>query len=168
MIIRREQPGDEPAIFEVHRCEFPTDAEAKLVDRLRADGMASVSLVAFVDERIIGHVLLSPVTLTPSPFEAPTGLGLAPVAVLPVHHRKGVGSQLIESGIAECRRMGIDYVVVLGEPEFYRRFGFAKASDRGLDNEYGAEEHFMVIERTQGVLDGVRGLVRYAPAFAEL
>lgn len=130
--------------------------------------MAPVSYVAFLEQQIVGHVLFSPVTLTPEPTEPLPGLGLAPVAVLPGHQRKGIGSQLIEAGLSECRRLGIPYVVVLGEPVFYHRFGFKKASDRGLDNEYGVDGPFMAIELIPGSLDGVHGLVHYAPAFADL
>lgn len=168
MIIRREQSGDKAAIYRVHQSAFPTEAEARLVDRLRTDGMALISYVALVEEQIVGNVLFSPVTLTPAPTKPLSGLGLAPIAVLPNHQRKGIGSQLIEAGLSECSRLDVPYVVVLGEPEFYHRFGFKKASDRGLDNEYGVDDPFMVVELIPGSLDGVRGLVRYSPAFVDL
>ena len=66
-----------------------------------------------------------------------------------------------------CLEAGYDAVVVLGEPDYYSRFGFQRAGDRGLGNEYGADEHFMVVELRDGVLDGADGTVRYRPEFRE-
>ena len=70
LTIRPEQPADAAAIFEVHRAAFPTDAEARLVDRLRAHANARVSLVAVVDELIVGHIVFSPVSLVTPGFAA--------------------------------------------------------------------------------------------------
>ena len=89
-----------------------------LVDRLRADGDAAIALVAAEHGRIIGQILFSPVR---APFRA---LALAPVAVLPGRQRQGIGSALIESGLARATTAGWEGVFVVGEPAFYRRFGF--------------------------------------------
>lgn len=164
--IRPERPGDSDAIHAVHRAAFPTDAEARLVDRLRADGAARVSLVAEVDGGIVGHIVFSPVSLA-SDSGAVAGLGLAPVAVLPDHQRRGVGSALIREGLAACRDVGCDFVVLLGHPEYYPRFGFRRASEVGLSNEYGADEAFMVLELQEGTLPQGGGLVKYGRQFAE-
>jgi putative acetyltransferase len=163
-IIRAEQTEDRQAIWMVHTAAFPTDGEAQLVDALRAGGKATVSLVAEQDGAIVGHVLFSPVTGA----SGRPGVGLAPVAVLPAWQRRGIGSKLIEAGIVACRDAGIGFIVVLGHAGYYPRFGFRKASDFGLANEYDADEEFMVLELQPGALMGERGLVRYAAEFAAL
>jgi putative acetyltransferase len=161
--IRPETPADIAAVREVHLAAFPTDAESRLVDALRASGRAIVSLVAEVRGEVLGHVLLSPVELDPKgPLR---GAGLAPVAVLPGHQRRGIGGALIRAGLARCAALGLDFVVVLGDPGYYGRFGFRRASDLGLGNEYGADEAFGVLELRPGSFGGTRALVRYAPEF---
>jgi putative acetyltransferase len=160
-------PADRQAIFAVHAAAFPTDAEARLVDALRAAGKARVSLVAEVGGAIAGHVLFSPVAVEISADGWP-GAGLAPLAVRPTLQRRGIGGLLVESGLEACRRAGFGFVVVLGEPRYYGRFGFRRARDLDLRSEYGADEEFMARELCAGGLAGVTGLVRYAPEFTAL
>jgi putative acetyltransferase len=92
-------------------------------------------------------------------------VGLGPVAVLPEFQGRGTGSSLIRRGLEECKRAGYEIAVVLGSDLYYPRFGFSRASDYGLDNEYGAGEHFMAVELREGALAQVAGLVKYAPEF---
>jgi putative acetyltransferase len=163
LVIRAEVPADAEAVRAVHEAAFPTDAEARLVGLLHQNGRATVSLVAELEGRVVGHVLFSPVSVETSP--SAVGLGLAPVAVLPEFQRRGVGSGLIREGLDVCRRMGVEYVVLVGHPDYYPRFGFRRAGQFGLGNEYGADEAFQVIElRPGGIPSG--GLVRYGPEFA--
>jgi putative acetyltransferase len=161
MRIRPEQPADESAIFAVHAAAFPSDAEAKLVDHLRAAGRLTISLVAEDAGQIVGHIAFTPVTL-PGTRDA---LGLAPVAVIPARQRQGIGSELIREGLAAAASLATEFVVVLGHPTYYPRFGFQRAADFGLQNEYGADEAFMVREFRSGALPPDGGLVQYAPEF---
>jgi len=158
---RPEHAADVPAIRGILESAFPSPAEARLVDALRAAGRLTLSVVACDDASIVGHVAFSPVTAG-----AATGLGLAPMAVLPAHQNRGIGALLVREGLASCAQLGCGFVVVLGEPEYYGRFGFERASGRGLDNEYGADEAFMVLELRPGALPAEGGLVRYAQEFA--
>jgi len=163
-LIRPERGGDAAAIRRVHETAFPTAAEADLVERLRAGGKAVIALVAEDAGSIVGHILFSPVAL--EPLAGTVGLGLAPVAVLPDHEKHGVGRRLIQNGLAECRAWGAGFVVVIGDPPYYGRFGFEPAQQYGLRNEYGAGEAFMVFELNSGALPPPGTLVKYAPEFS--
>ncbi|WP_437963327.1 N-acetyltransferase [Sorangium sp. So ce260] len=164
MSIRPERAGDEAGIRAVHIAAFPSALEAELVDRLRDAGRSRVSLVAEMERGIVGHVLFSPVTISGDGASG-GGLGLAPLAVLPDLHGGGVGSALARRGIEACRDAGYAFAVVLGEPGYYARFGFTKASAYGLGNEYAADEAFMAMELAEHALKGARGVVRYSPEF---
>ncbi len=163
--IRPEEPTDAAAVRRVLEAAFPTAAEARLVDLLRAGGHLTLSLVA-EENGAVGYIAFSPVIVNE---EAPeqTGVGLAPVAVLPDHQRRGIGERLIREGLAACEAAGYGFVVVLGEPEYYRRFGFDRGDRRGLANEYGADEAFMVLELKEGAIPGGGGVVRYGAEFGE-
>lgn len=158
---RPEHAADVAQVCAILEAAFPSPAEARLVDALRASGRLAVSLVATDGHEVIGHVAFSPVTVAGA-----SGLGLAPMAVLPAHQNKGVGALLVREGLASCAEAGCGFVVVLGEPEYYGRFGFERASARALDNEYGVDEAFMVLELRAGAVPEGGGLVRYAPEFA--
>lgn len=106
VVIRPEQPKDFAAVRDLNLAAFPSPAEANLVDELRANAKAALSLVAVQDNRIVGHILFSPVTVESNNGEYPV-LGLAPMAVLPKFQRKGVGSLLVTAGLAHCKRAGV-------------------------------------------------------------
>jgi putative acetyltransferase len=163
--IRLETAGDHAAIGQVLQAAFPTDAEALLVERLRESGRLAIALVADDGGKVVGHIAFSPVTVETRAVTF-SGLGLAPVAVVPGRQRQGIGKALIRAGLQACARAGRDFVVVLGEPDYYRQFGFMRAADLGLRNEYAADEEFRVLELRPGGLAGAAGLVRYAPEFA--
>jgi putative acetyltransferase len=165
--IRDESPPDYEAVYRVNQQAFETGTEADLVNLLRSNGKAVISLVAEARGMIVGHILFSPVTIEP-PRSNWNALGLAPVAVSTRWQRQGIGKELVKTGIARCRSLGTDLVFVLGHPQYYPKFGFHKASDFGISNEYQAEEAFMVLELVPGTLHRSRGLVKYAPEFNEL
>ena len=75
---------------------------------------------------------------------------------------------MINEGLQRCIELGIHLVLVLGDPAYYTKFGFRRSKHFGLGNEYQADEHFMVVELTPGVLDSFTGLVKYAPEFQEV
>ena len=166
LTIRPERDSDAPAVRRVNLAAFPTAAEADLVDSLRRQGASVVSLVAqHADSEPVGHILVSPVTL--SGVDDVRMLGLAPMAVEPDRQRQGIGSQLVRAGIEACRKAGAGAVVVVGHPAFYPRFGFVPASRLRLRCEYDVpDEVFMALELVPGVLAGRSGLVQYHPAFA--
>jgi putative acetyltransferase len=164
-LVRFEQPSDVPAIDHVLRSAFPTDQEARLVNRLRKHQRLRLSLVAGTDGLIAGHIAFSEVSIAAS-VASSTGVGLAPLAIPPELQRQGLGVQLVGEGLCACERLGAGFVVVLGAPEYYHRFGFRNADLFGLENEYGAGEAFMALELKTGSI--TPGLVRYAPEFSDL
>jgi len=95
-------------------------------------------------------------------------MGLAPMAVLPDHQREGIGSELVRTGIERLRNVGCPFVIVLGHPEYYPRFGFEVASHHGIRGEWDVpDEAFMILVLDESEMQGVSGLVKYRPEFAE-
>lgn len=160
MIIRAEAPQDAEAVAEVIESAFGQLDEARLVADLQKDDHAVISLVALVGERIIGHILFSPMT---GPFPA---LGLAPLSVAPPSQAKGVGSALVHAGLEAARRGDWRAVFVLGDPAYYRRFGFSAELAQGFASPY-AGPHLMALA-LKGELPTHSGAMAYAPAFAAL
>jgi len=140
---------------------FDTDAEANLIDALRRSGIPIISLVAEEHGQLVGHILLSPVTLDGNkPSISIAGLG--PMAVLSDWQNQGIGSRLVEEGLKQCKRSGYEAIVVLGHPDYYPRFGFSPSLDYGIESEYDVPaEVFMAKEIHAGALDGCSGTVIY-------
>lgn len=167
MVIREERPEDAAAISRINTAAFGGDAEANLVVALRAQGAVITSLVAQEAGEPVGHILFSPLTLLPA---AKLKLAaLAPMAVLPDYQRRGIGSALVEAGIAACREQDYDAIVVLGHPGFYPRFGFAPAQQFHLRTEYDIPAAaFMALELKPKALAGLDALVQFHPAFQDV
>jgi len=167
MRIRVEKVNDFAAVYAVNVSAFETPAEAKLIYSLREHAEPIISLVAEENENVVGHIMFSPVSLTGYPNVKMMGLG--PMAVSPQHQRKGIGSELVRTGLEHCQQHGFAAVVVLGHPDYYPRFGFLSASGFGIDSEYEvSDEVFMAIELQEKVLRGKAGRVKYHPAFGNL
>jgi putative acetyltransferase len=161
MIIRPETPGDFASIRDVEEAAFGQSAEARLVDDLRAAGDSVLSLVAVDDGTVVGHAMFSRLR---APFPA---LALGPVAVLPEHQRAGVGTRLIREGITRSAATGWAGIFVLGDPAFYRRFGFDVGKASGFTSPY-AGPYLMALPIGRSELPISAGLIEYAPAFAKL
>jgi putative acetyltransferase len=166
MNVRLELSSDRPAVRAVNQAAFDTRTEADLVDLLREQASPFISLVADDAGSIVGHVLFSPATLLGHPDVKM--MGLAPMAVLPHHQRRGIGSGLVRAGLDACAALGSRAVIVLGHAEYYPRFGFRPASRFGLRCEYDVPDGvFMALELELGALAGRTGTVRYHRAFAQ-
>jgi putative acetyltransferase len=166
--IRSETTKDISAIYQVNKLAFARENEAHLVNRLREEDAVILSLVAVLDERIVGHILFSPVTITNDDYQW-QAVGLGPMAVLPEYQNQRIGSALIRSGLDELRKLGLDVVIVLGHPEYYPRFGFKPSKPFGIQWEIDVpEEVFMVAELNRETLNGRAGIVRYHSAFKDV
>jgi putative acetyltransferase len=163
--IRNARPDDAESARAVHTAAFGNHAEADRVDRLIADGQAAISLVAVADGQIVAHILFSPLEVTGT-IEPVRALSLAPLAVLPAWQRRGTGSRLVREGIRSAEQIGIDAIIVVGHPEYYRRFGFSAGLAARLQSPYSGPA-FMAIELTPGVL-AAGGAVHYPEAFSHL
>jgi putative acetyltransferase len=160
--IRPERPADLAAIRDVNRRAFGQDEEAAIVDALRSHGAASLSLVATIDEHVVGHIMYSPVELG-----GISGAGLGPMAVLPEHQREGIGSRLVEAGNARLEHTGCPFVVVLGHAAFYPRFGFKAARPLGVTCEWDVpDDVFLILLLDPARMRGVSGLATYRPEFS--
>lgn len=166
--IRTESVGDSAAIRRVLEQAFGSPNEADLVDALRQRGAITLSLVATLDDQVVGHILFTPVTIEEGSSSFPA-IGLGPMAVLPQHQNRGTGSKLVRAGLQKCGNAGHEIVVVLGHPNYYPRFGFTPAKPRGIQWEFDVpDEVFMVVELREGALAGRSGVVRYQPEFASV
>jgi len=195
--IRIEKPGDEEQIRIVNQRAFGQNEEADIVDKLRLTCTNMISLVAVSNNQIVGHILFTPLEIIPrcssrrldlginpnSPREFLTGftpatlqvgeriiegMGLAPMAVLPEFQRQGIGSQLVKAGLEVIEKAQSPFVIVLGHPTYYPRFGFVPASRYRIKSEYEnvPDEAFMIIVFDQAALQGISGVAKYRPEFA--
>ena len=166
--MRPEKPSDKAAIHALTGAAFlgmafSDGSEPDLVGQLRKDGDLALSLVAEQADHspvshVVGHIAFSRVTISDNSSD---WYGLGPVSVLPKFQRRGIGSALINQGIAELRQAGARGIVLLGDPGYYARFGFEH--DPQLSYPGPPAEYFQRL-----VLDGAppSGVVRYAGAFS--
>lgn len=166
--VRPERPDDTSRIREVNQLAFGQPAEADLVERLRANCAESLSWVA-EDDAVVGHILFTPVVVEGAAGRV-VGMGLAPMAVHPDRQRQGIGSQLVTRGLDVLRERRCPFVVVVGHPEYYPRFGFAPASKHGLASQWDGipDEAFMVLILDAPAMAAVSGVARYRDEFNEV
>lgn len=163
--VRPELPADAGAIARVHKAAFGRAAEGQLVEALRRSEHIVFSLVGSLGKDIVGSAVLSPVTVMPT-VPGLKMLALGPLGVLPAYQQQGIGSTLMRHAIEQSRADGWHAIVVLGDPEYYRRFGFRAAARFGLTSEFDvADEAFMLLELVAHAVGGVKGVVRYPPEF---
>jgi len=165
--IRNEQPGDAAQIYDVNLRAFGRVAEPEVVDILRKACPEGVSLVAEEGGRIVGHILFTPAVIEGDGCSV-IGAGLVPLAVVPEYQGQGIGSALVAAGLEEMKRAGQPFVVLVGHPGYYPRFGFVRASQYGIRPEYEEvpDEAFMIIVFDEGKLQGITGVAHERPGFA--
>lgn len=128
MQIRAFGAGDEAGVDTLLKAAFPGPGEARLVTALRAADADTLELVAVDHGSVVGTVMFSPVTARADGADDLFGVGLGPVAVTPEHQSRGIGVALIEAGLNYLTTLGVPWCVVLGEPDYYRRFEFVPAA----------------------------------------
>lgn len=161
--IREERPGDIAAIRVLNGRAFGQEQEGAIVDALRTNGGAQLSLVAIDGGRVVGHIMYSPVRVGQV-----EGSALGPMAVEPDVQRQGIGTKLVEAGITWLRRNDCPFVVVVGHPEFYSRLGFAPARPLGITCEWNVpDESFMVLVLNETTMPGATGVATYRSEFSD-
>jgi putative acetyltransferase len=144
--LRAEGPADVGPVDRVNREAFGQDDEALIVARLRVSDayIPELSIVAEEDGQVVGHILFTRVELDP-PTEVRV-ISLAPMAVLPEHQRRGIGSAMVKRGLEVAKGLGEEVVVLVGHPEYYPQFGFELASQFGMTNPFPrTEEAFFAL-----------------------
>ena len=166
-LIREEMTEDIEAIRKVNEQAFSQQAEANIVDKLRENCPDILSLVAVQEEKIMGHILFSPARIEGERIAE--GMGLAPVAVTPEWQHKGIGSLLVQKGIEMLKDRSYAFVIVLGHPEYYPRFGFERASQYGIRSQWVGvpDEAFMILILDRSAMKDISGVARYRSEFDE-
>ena len=155
MIIRKEKVADIEAITEVTIAAFKTlpiskHTEQFIIYALRAAGALTISLVAEIDRRVVGHVAFSPVTISDG---AKDWYGLGPVSVLPEFQKKGIGKSLINEGLSLLKDLGGRGCALVGDPNYYKRFGFRNLPE--LVHKGIPQEVFLVLPFTGKTPQGI-------------
>lgn len=161
--IRREAERDIAAIREVNRKAFDREVEALLVDDLRSEGYAIISLVAEEGGRIAGHIMFSEAVIRTGSGEV-AALALGPVSVAPERQGQGIGTALVREGLDQCAQTLYRSIFLLGSPGYYPRFGFSAGLAGNLSSTYSGEA-FLALELVPGALAGVTGEFEFAPPF---
>jgi putative acetyltransferase len=160
--IREESGNDLAAIRDVNKRAFDQDQEANIVDALRLNGAALLSLVATIHGQVVGHIMYSPATVGDV-----TGAALGPMAVLPQYQRQGIGSKLVEAGNQRLTDAETPFIIVLGHADYYPRFGFKRASTLAMKCEWDVPDEvvmLLILDHTK--MQGVSGLVKYRHEFS--
>lgn len=167
--VREEQAEDEKQIRFVNEKAFDGLKEANIVDALRRSSGSTLSLVAVVEGHVVGHILFSPVIIESSGRQV-QGVGLAPLAVLPEYQRQGIGSKLVREGLRILCGLSCPFVVVVGYPDYYRRFGFETVSKYGVRSQWEGvpNESFMILILDESAMRQVSGVARYRSEFDEV
>lgn len=165
MKIRSEQPSDYQGISEVILQAFGQDNEVRLVQEIRKSPyyIRNLSLVAEVDSVIVGHILFSYIDLVNDATN--NVLGLAPLAVRSQFQNQGIGSTLVQEGLARANVMGESIAIVLGHPQFYNRFGFKPSVCYEIESPFPVPEDFFMVKTLNRYQDTQKGKVVYPSAF---
>jgi len=167
--IRQELPEDINDIRALNEKAFGQPQEANIISKLRNNCEGLISLVATENKKIVGYILFSPVIIEGKNGVA-KGMGLAPMAVLPEKQRQGIGTQLVNTGIEYLKKTKCQFIIVLGHPEYYPRFGFELASRYGIKSQWEAvpDEALMILWLDKSMMNHVSGVAKYRDEFNEV
>mgnify|MGYP001553143781 CR=1 FL=1 len=161
--------GHADAIAAVTRAAFHKeygsgDDEVRIISGLRQDGDVVAELTALEDGAIVGHAMFSKATVAPATLRV---AAVGPICARIDRQKSGIGSALMREGLARCGALGFGAVVLLGDPDYYKRFGFTLDAARALECEYSGP-HFQALELTDRALSGGPWKLTYPRAFASV
>jgi len=169
--IRPETVADRQAIYRLIELAFGQNNESRLVDLFRKDDcfIPELSLVAHMNEEIIGHIIFTKIVIRGETGRETSSLALAPMGVLPAHQKSGIGGKLIRAGLSAAKELGHQSVIVMGHKDYYPKFGFLPAEKWEISTHYEVpSEYFMAIELIPGALSNAKGVVEYSAPFSQL
>lgn len=145
IIIRKETKLDVGAICDITKLAFENhpyshNTEQFIINALRAANALTISLVAEIDGKIVGHIAFSPVTFSDG---SKNWYGLGPISVVPDYQKQGIGKSLVNEGIGLLKDLGAEGCVLVGDPKYYERFGFR--SPDGLKHEGVPQENVLAL-----------------------
>jgi len=162
--ITPEAPGQRQDILALNREAFGGSEEAEIIEKLTEAGLVTASLVAMSNSHVVGHILFSDLAVEVDGRKL-AAVALAPLAVKPANQNSGIGTRLVEAGIAAMRKAGIEAIIVLGHPAYYRRFGFASEAVAHIASPFSGNDAFMGLELVPRALTGRDGTCRYPDVF---
>ncbi|MBD2347201.1 GNAT family N-acetyltransferase [Anabaena subtropica] len=168
MNISTETPSDYLAISQVNNLAFGRENESQLIAAIRLSDfyIPELSLIAEIDNNVVGHIIFSYIELAGE--EKLQVLALAPIAVHPQFQKQGIGSALIQIGLTKAEARGESLVIVLGDPQFYTRFGFIPSTTYGIESPFPVPDEFFMVKPLQKYQTKYRGKVIYPPAFHQV
>ena len=171
LTIRQENIADYKNIYELNLLAFEEKEEAILVDLLRKNNefIPQLSLVALLNNEIIGHILFTKIKIIDDNGNENESLALAPMAVLPKYQKKGIGGKLINKGFDIATKLNFKSVIVLGHEHYYPKFGFEPTIKWNIKPPFEAPTNaFMGIELVKNSLENISGIVQYPKEFDEV
>ena len=161
MIIRNETESDIEAISDITKAAFenhPYSNNTEQFNNLRAANVLTISLIAKIGGKLVGHIAFSPVTI---PDGSDNWYGLGPISVLPDYQKRGIGTRLVNEGLSLLKALGAEGCVLVGDPNYYKRFGFS--SPDGLQHEGVPQENFLALSFCNRIPTGI---VEFHEAFS--
>jgi len=163
MIIRKETQADIEVITEITKLAFENhpysnNTEQFIINALRVANTLTISLVAEIDEKLVGHIAFSPATFTD---ESKNWYGLGPISVLPDYQKQGIGTKLVNEGLNLLKDLGAEGCVLVGDPDYYERFGFKSPNE--LKHEGVPQENFLALPFCNRI---PKGTVQFHRAFS--
>jgi len=170
MIIRTEEIKDYQEVYNLNFEAFDgRDDEAVLIEKVRTSDyfVPELSLVAEIEGKIAGHLLLSKANVIEGENNHHEVIVLAPIAVKPEFQKSGIGGKLILEGLKRCRDLGYSLVFLIGHPDYYPKFGFKPARQFRIElKQFHVPDHvFMVCELVEGKLNVTKGELKYPETF---
>ncbi|MDN5215062.1 N-acetyltransferase [Fulvivirgaceae bacterium BMA12] len=166
--IREESNGDLIAIRKINDKAFGRPQEGRVIDKLRESDSQVLSLVAEIDNNIVGHIFYSTAVIACN-NERIVGMGLAPMAVLPAYQKQGIGKLLINESLDVLKKKRVTFIIVLGHEAYYPKFGFEVASKYNIKCQWDdvPNEAFMILILDKEKMSNVHGVAKYSDQWNE-